>query len=106
MKNKLRSYGFWTALASALVVLINAIGRFFNFSVQDEIISNIVMAVAGVLVVCGVVVMPKKEIDSQNETEDAINETEDATDDTEVEIDESKTKEKSDEGETEEKKAE
>ena len=71
MKNKLRSYGFWTALASALVVFVNAIGRFFNFSVQEELISNIVMAIAGVLVVCGVVVMPKKnEEDGEEESQE------------------------------------
>lgn len=68
MKNKFRSYGFWTALAGALVVLINAIGRCFGFSVEGEIVSNIVMAVAGVLVVFGVVAIPQKEKDKQ-ETE-------------------------------------
>ena len=60
MKNKIRSYGFWTALAGALVVLINAIGKCFGFSVQEELVSNIVMAVVGILVVFGVVAMLKK----------------------------------------------
>ncbi len=61
MKDKFRSYGFWTALAGALVVLINAIGKCFGFSVEEELVSNIVMAIAGILVVFGVVAMPKKE---------------------------------------------
>lgn len=69
MKDKIRSYGFWTALAGALVVVINAIGKCFGFSVEEELVSNIVMAIAGVLVVFGVVTMPKKEGDNNNEKE-------------------------------------
>lgn len=63
---KIKSYGFWTALSGAIVVLINAIGKCFGFSVEEEIVSNIIMAIAGVLVVFGVVSMPKKE-DSQGD---------------------------------------
>jgi len=61
MKEKIKSYGFWTALAGALVVLVDALGDLFGFSVSDEIVSGVVMAVAGVLVVLGVVTMPKSE---------------------------------------------
>ena len=61
MKEKIKSYGFWTALAGALVVLVDALGDLFGFSISDEIVSGVVMAVAGVLVVLGVVTMPKGE---------------------------------------------
>ena len=61
MKEKIKSYGFWTALAGAMVVLVDALGDLFGFSVSDEIVSGVVMAVAGVLVVLGVVTMPKGE---------------------------------------------
>lgn len=65
MKN-FKSYGFWTALSGAIVVLLNAIGKCFGFSVEEEIVSNVVMAIAGILVVFGVVSMPKKDkTDSQ-----------------------------------------
>ncbi len=70
MKNKLKSYGFWTALASAMVVLVGAIGKCFGFSVEGEIVSNIVMAIAGVLVVFGVVTMPQKNDEEQEEDKD------------------------------------
>ena len=59
IKQLIKSYGFWTALAGAVVVLVNAIGRAFGFFVEEEIISNIIMAIAGVLVVFGIVTMPK-----------------------------------------------
>lgn len=61
MKNKFKSYGFWTALAGAVVVLLNALGSAFGFSINDEVVTSIIMAIAGVLVVFGVVSMPKGE---------------------------------------------
>ena len=64
-----KSYGFWTALAGALVVLANALGKCFGFEIEDEIITDVVMAIAGVLVVFGVVSMPKKKEDANTETD-------------------------------------
>ena len=61
MKNKFKSYGFWTALSGAVIVFINALGRAFGFKVDNEIIDNIIMAFAGILVVFGVVFMPKQK---------------------------------------------
>lgn len=67
MKNKIKSYGFWTALAGAVVMLVNALGQMFGFSVDNEIITNVIMAIAGVLIVLGVVTMPKGEDGNQQE---------------------------------------
>ncbi len=78
---KFKSYGFWTALAGAIVVLINSIGKCFGFAVEEEIITNIVMAVAGVLVVFGVVSMPKDENEEKTEQQEDIIEIEDDTTD-------------------------
>ena len=80
MKN-FKSYGFWTALAGAIVVLINSIGKCFGFAVEEEIITNIVMAVAGVLVVFGIVSMPKNENEEKTEQQEDIIEIEDDTTD-------------------------
>ncbi len=84
MKNKFRSYGFWTALAGAVVVLLNALGQAFGFSVNDEIVTSIIMAIAGVLVVFGVVSMPKgedenkqDEIEEQKEDQEELEENKD-----------------------------
>ena len=66
LKQMIRSYGFWTALAGAIVVLVNAVGRAFGFFVEEEVISNIIMAIAGILVVFGVVTMPKGEQKNKN----------------------------------------
>ena len=59
IKELIKSYGFWTALAGALVVFINAIGKIFGFYVEESLISDIIMAIAGILVVFGIVTMPK-----------------------------------------------
>ncbi len=61
IKNLIRSYSFWTALAGALCILVSALGRAFSFKVEEKIISDVVMAIAGVLVAIGVVNLPKKE---------------------------------------------
>lgn len=73
MKDKIKSYSFWTALSGAVVVLLQALGDCFGFSIQSELVSGIIMAIAGVLVVFGVVSMPKN---SDNKTDD--NRTEEA----------------------------
>lgn len=67
LKQLIKSYGFWTALSGAIVVLVNSIGRACGFFVEEEIISNIIMAVAGVLVVFGVVTMPKPTLEDDEE---------------------------------------
>lgn len=80
MKNKIKSYGFWTALAGAVVVLVNALGQMFGFSVDNEIITNVIMAIAGLLVVLGVVTMPKGEDgNQQGESEETNAESESET---------------------------
>ena len=72
-----KSYGFWTALAGALTILVNALGRCFGFSVEDEVITNVVMAIAGVLVVLGVVSIPKNSSKEENKEEINTEETKD-----------------------------
>lgn len=73
MKNKFKSYSFWTALAAAVVVLVEAIGRIFGFIPDGKLISDIIMAIAGVLVVLGVVSAPiSKETTEESEVENPL----------------------------------
>lgn len=68
MKDRMKTYSFWVALSGAIVVLVQAVGRLVGFVANADIISNIVMAIAGVLVVLGIVSSPiEKEL---NKTED------------------------------------
>ncbi len=90
MKNRFKSYSFWTALAGAVVVLLNALGDCFGFSVDNDLVKGLIMAVAGVLVVLGIVTMPnnddstgqdKVEENKDEETSDDKNEGSDKTSD-------------------------
>lgn len=74
MKNffkKIKSYGFWVGLSSALVLLVNALGKAFGFEIENKIIEDVVMSVAGVLVVFGIVSMNKKN-DDGSESDDQL----------------------------------
>ena len=74
MKNRFKSYSFWTALAGAVVVFLNALGDCFGFSVDNDLVKGLIMAFAGLLVVFGIVTMPEN---NQNSESDAnINENE------------------------------
>ena len=70
MKNKYKSYSFWTALSGAVVILLNALGDCFGFSIDNEVVSGVIIAIAGLLVVLGVVSMPKNQADDSDSKED------------------------------------
>lgn len=95
MKDKIKSYSFWTALSGAVVVLLQAIGDCFGFSIQSELVSGIIMAIAGVLVVFGVVSMPNKDGSTDKESEEQTeHQTEENSEQTEDQEKENETEEK------------
>lgn len=57
------SYSFWTTLAGALAFVASAIGRAFSIKVEEQIVTDIVMGVAGVLVAVGIVTLPTDKAD-------------------------------------------
>ncbi len=67
IKKLICSYSFWTALAGALGLLGSAIGRAFSFKLEEKIISDVVMAIAGVLVVVGIVKVPTNDEEKSDE---------------------------------------
>lgn len=54
---KIKSYSFWVSLSASIVLLLNAIGNAFGFKIEEKIVNDVVMSLAGVLVVLGVVSM-------------------------------------------------
>jgi len=76
MKKLIKSYGFWTALAGAVVVLVEAIGKLFGFSIAGEYISDLIMAIAGILVVFGIVNIPKESVITEEDKSDKNSENE------------------------------
>ena len=69
MKKRIKQYSFWTGLSAARVFLIGSIAKAFGFHFKEEIVSEIIMAICGVLVVFGVVNAPFKE-DEETEKKD------------------------------------
>ena len=69
MKNNFKSYSFWTALAGAVVIFLNALGDVFGFSVDNDLVKGLIMAFAGILVVLGVVTMPNDKDKNENSTD-------------------------------------
>lgn len=80
MKNKFKSYSFWTALSGAVVVLLQAIGKCFGFSIESDIVTGIIMAIAGILVVFGVVSMPNNDDQSKEDEKKDVENLEDEED--------------------------
>ena len=60
---KFKKYSFWVSLTSAIVILIQSIGKVFGFEIENDNIENLIMAICGVLVVLGVVIMPNNSKD-------------------------------------------
>lgn len=69
MKNRFKSYSFWTALAGAVVVFLNALGDCFGFSVDNDLVKGLIMAFAGLLVVFGIVTMPENNQNSESDAD-------------------------------------
>lgn len=63
MNKNYKNFGFWTALAGAVVIFLNSLGQALGFSVESEIVYSIITGFAGILVVLGIVNMPKKNDD-------------------------------------------
>ena len=53
--NKFKTYAFWLALSSAVVILVQSFGKLFGFEVESSTIENVIMSICGVLVVLGIV---------------------------------------------------
>ena len=70
MKNLFKNYSFWVSLSGAVVVLIETIGRAVGFIADGKLINDIIMAVAGLLVVLGVVTMPANNKGTNDESDD------------------------------------
>ncbi|MBO4412972.1 MAG: hypothetical protein J5779_03055 [Clostridia bacterium] len=67
---RFKKYSFWVSLSGAIILFVQVLGRIFNFISNDELINDLVMSFAGILVVLGVVSSPTDENDDNtNEKE-------------------------------------
>ena len=59
LKSKIKNYGFWLSLTSAIILMLQTIGRFAGFSINSVAIESIVTSICGVLVVLGIISNPE-----------------------------------------------
>ena len=92
MKNffdKMKNYSFWVSFSGALIILLNAFGRIFGWQIENQIVEDCIMSIAGILVVFGIVTMDNGgdggQTTDENEEKDQTEENED-----ECQIDEEK----------------
>ena len=71
--NRFKSYSFWVSLSAALIIFLNAIGRAFGFSIENQIVEDCVMSIAGLLLVLGIVSMGGEEEPKDEDNEDDQN---------------------------------
>lgn len=67
---KMKTYSFWVSFSGAVVVLATALSKAFGFSIDNQVIEDIIMSIAGVLVVLGIVAMPIEEKEKKEEEKD------------------------------------
>lgn len=70
--NKMKTYSFWVSFSGALIILVNALGRAFGFKVENQIIEDCIMSIAGILVVLGIVTMGDKKTTSDDDNEENV----------------------------------
>ena len=71
--NKFKSYSFWLSVAGAVVLVINTFGEILGFSIDGEIATKIVDSVCGVLVLFGIITMPKDKNDADTKIDNTNN---------------------------------
>lgn len=70
MKDKIKSYDFWMAIASALFVVLQAVG----FTTEIPYLQEITTAFLGLLAVSGLIVKPPKAQEKENIEDTEISE--------------------------------
>ena len=71
---RMKSYSFWVSLSGALIIFINCLGRIFNFQIENEIVEDVIMSIAGLLVVLGFVTK-EASVDKTDDNLEDIEET-------------------------------
>ena len=73
---KFKTYAFWVALGSAIVILIQSLGKLFGFEIESSLIENVIMSICGVLVVLGIVTKNPENVTTDEEKIDKDDENE------------------------------
>ena len=87
IKNRLKTYSFWVSLASAVLLLIQSVGKPLGLVLNEELYMSIVNSVLGVFVVLEIISHPAQtlvENKDENDEEYIIESKEGKTEKTEL----------------------
>ncbi len=74
LKDRAKTYSFWVSLASAIILIIKLIGQKYGLNIDENFISDLVTTICGLLVILGIIVVPKTDISSTRQVTSVINE--------------------------------
>lgn len=110
MKNffdKIKSYSFWVSFSAALIMLLNALGNAFGFEIENKVVEDVVMSIAGILAVLGIVTMNDKKANTEQDLEEnETAENENSEENSDAKEENLKTEETKEEVDTEEENSE
>ncbi|MBQ8424532.1 MAG: hypothetical protein IJX17_00745 [Clostridia bacterium] len=70
LKDRIKTYNFWVSLASAVLLIINTLGKQFDFSIDEKLYNDLLTSFCGILVLLGIIVPPsnfkKGDLDNLN----------------------------------------
>lgn len=80
LKDRIKTYNFWVSLASAILLIINILGKELNFSIDENLYNDLFTSFCSILVLLGIIVPPsnlsKVNLNKLNEELNTLNETE------------------------------
>lgn len=71
-KEIIKKYSFWTGLTAAIVMLCNSLSKCFGFSIDNQLVEDIIMSICGVLAALGIVCIPKNKENSEQKINENI----------------------------------
>jgi len=58
LKDRIKTYNFWVSLASAILLIVNTLGKQLNFSIDENLYNDLFTSFCGILVLLGIIVPP------------------------------------------------
>ena len=75
LKNRVKTYSFWVSLTSAIILIVKLIGQKYGLNIDETFISDLVTTICGLLVILGIIVVPKSDINLNEDTNNNLKNT-------------------------------
>ena len=72
LKDRIKTYSFWVSLTSAIILIVKLIAQKYGFAIDELFISDLVTTICGLLVILGIIVIPKADVKTNISQENFI----------------------------------